>query len=422
MRICIALHQVMDLGGIINHTEQLIGGLQDLGHTVHLKELVYADNAHSQRREGPFRVGPSGIPHHQGKGWNFERRQRLPYKTTAGLQAARQILNEYDLVIWTVPVPSKNAQNKGNFKWPALYDLDKPKQIAFIHDGNAVQGYPHLMYIEERLDGIACVHHAALGCSGHLTRPRALVLNPQLNPIREKHTFEEKLPGFFNMQTFKAWKHVHELIEAIAYMPKKDVIELREVVGKGIEYQYMTSEDKCKPQYFHENGAKFWDAALENGMTHHDYMDVGEVNEWLMKSRVLVDPSWSKKYSKYGGHYNRVVVDGLIRGAIPVAHRLGMGEDLFKPGEHYVDLSRARDAVDYADIVHDASRNPTLWDNINEACEPLLRMFERGRVAQKVIDLAFGDLDECKIHRGEWDLGIYNKADDILFHHFGILS
>lgn len=434
MKICIALHQCMDLGGIINHTEQLAAGLKTLGHEVHLKELVYADNAHAQRKEGSFMTGATGVPYAQGKGWNFERADRIPYKTWAGVATAKQILSRYDIVIWTVPVPPKNKSNVGNDKWPELYELPyKVKQIAISHDGNAKQGYPHIYKILPHLRGLVCVHHAALGSTDHIDIPRALIVNPQNQPIRNYPKWDEKLPGFVNMQTFKAWKHVHELIEAIAYMPQKHPIELREVAGLGIEYRYMVSEDKCKPQYFHGekihgidetpvwfSGMKFWDAALDNGMVHHDYWDDGEVNDWLWKARVLVDPSWSKKYSQYGGHYNRVVVDAMMRGAIPVAHKMGMGTELFKPGEHYVDLSEARDPQEYAEIIGDTFRmDSSRASDYRAAARDILPIFDRLAVAERYIRLANGELDDTLI--GQRDPSIEQKAEDLLFDHYGII-
>ena len=77
MKIAIAFHACMDLGGIINHTEQLIGGLKDLGHHVDLLELVYSDYGQSQKKSGEFEIGPSGIPFSQGKGWQFPKENRL---------------------------------------------------------------------------------------------------------------------------------------------------------------------------------------------------------------------------------------------------------------------------------------------------------------------------------------------------------
>ena len=437
MKICIAFHSCMDLGGIINHTEQLIGGLQDLGHTVHLKELVYNAKVFDVRKEGNFEVGPSGIPFSQGKGWNFKLRDRIAYKTTAGLKSAQQILNSYDMVIWTVPVVPKNKHHLGNHLWPELYDLSPSvKQVAFIHDGNARSNSLHLQHVAHHLSGLACVHECALNGADFLPIPRALVLNPQENPVREVQHWSNKRAGFVNMQTFKAWKHVHELVEAIAYMPTRHPEELREIAGKGIEYQYMTSEDKCKPEYFHENfaeeaghafvddpwfsGMKIWEAALQNDMTHHDYWNTQEVDEMLTSARVLVDPSWSNKYSKIGGHWNRVVVDAMIRGCVPVAQKLGMGKSLFVAGQHYVDLDAARDAQDYADIVLGAGNMNTMEaQHYRDYALELLPLFDRKNVAQKLIDLAFGNI-ETEV--GTEDPILKSKYEDLMFNHYGVLA
>lgn len=420
MRICIALHQVMDLGGIINHTEQLAGGLKDLGHTVHLQELVYSNDVRDQNKSGDFTYGPTGIPYNQGKGWNFKRSQRIPYKTSAGLQAARQILSGYDLVIWSVPVPSKNKNNIGNSNWPALYDLhEDTKQIAFIHDGNSRQGVPHLTHIQDKLVGVACVHHCALNSSNHLTVPRALILNPQFQVLQTYPGWEQKKTGFINMQTFKAWKHVHELVEAIAYMPKITHDELRDIAGLGIEYRYMNSETKCKDQYFHADGRRFWDAALKNGMCHHDYWNDNEVHAMCQNARVLVDPSWSKKYSKFGGHYNRVIVDAMMRGAVPVARFMGVGDDLFKPNEHYIEIPQDADPNEYAHIIWEASHmSERLAKVFQSNATEIISMFNRKYVADNLIHLAFGNL---KTQIGERDLGLETKTEDLLYNHFGIL-
>ncbi|MAD98729.1 MAG: hypothetical protein CMB99_15505 [Flavobacteriaceae bacterium] len=416
----------MDLGGIINHTEQLIGGFLDLGHEAHLYELVYADNAQAQERSGNFERGPSGIPFAQGKGWNFPKHARLSYKTSAGLANAKHILNHYDIVIWTVPVPPKNRQHLGNDKWPELYDLEpRVKQVAFIHDGNAKSNALHLYHVAEHLSGLACVHECALNSAVIFPIPRALVVNPQFNPIREFTSWEDKYSGFVNMQTFKAWKHVHELVRSIAYMPPRMPGELREIAGKGIEYQYMTSEEKCKPAYFHDDPEKpfhtrrIWEVALENGMTHHDYWPTQDVDEWLQMARVLVDPSWSKKYSKIGGHWNRVAVDAMIRGAIPVAHKRGMGTTLFKPDEHYVPLDDALDAQDYADIILETSHMSAMQArNFQDAARDILIQFDRKAVANRVINLANGDV---QTETGAVDPNLYEKFDDLMFNHYGIL-
>lgn len=428
MKILVALHQCMDLGGIINHTEQLIGGLQDLGHDVHLKELVWSVRTHSQNKTADWSIGPSGIAHHQGKGWNFDKTERIPYRGGAALAGAKQRLSAYDLIIWTVPCPSKNKNNLGNNDWPELYDLPSSvKQIAFIHDGNAVKGNSHLVAVQDRLSGLACVHPCALNGAAVFDVPRTLVVNPQFEPIRPYDAWDLKSPGFVNMQTFKAWKHVHELVEAIAYMPPRAGDELRDIAGLGIEYRYMTSEDKCKEAYFHADpersfcGERFWDAALDNGMEHHDYWNTNEVDNWLREARVLVDPSWSKNYSKIGGHFNRVVVDAMIRGCVPVARRAGMGDEVFRAGEHYVEIAANASPQEYADTVLEASNMEAVSaQRFIDANRELLPMFNRKTVAQRVIDLAHGEI-ETETVQGTLTDDQAEKAEDILFNHFGVL-
>ena len=427
MKICVALHSCMDLGGIINHTEQLIGGLKELGHRVDLKELVYSDRANTMGKGGDFEVANSGILFHQGKGWNFKAENRLAYKTTAGLSTARQILNGYDMVIWTVPVPPKNKNHAGNSRWPDLYDL-KPhvKQIAFIHDGNVKAGAPHLLHVQDKLSGLACVHACAFNGANHLTVPRAMVLNPQFMPIRDVLPWENKRAGFVNMQTFKAWKRVHELVEAIAYMPSSHPEELREIAGKGIEYQYMTSEEKCKDNYYHTDsdswfaGMKFWEAAELNGMNHHDYWNNEEVISHLASARVLVDPSWSAKYSQVGGHWNRVVVDAMIHGCVPVAQSRGMGNELFIAGQHYIDLGIASgDPEHYAEIILEAGNiNATKAMIYRDEARQLLPMFNRVAVAQRLVDLANGNIDTST---GVDDPNIRNKYENLMFNQYGVL-
>jgi glycosyltransferase involved in cell wall biosynthesis len=386
----------MDLGGIIDHTEQLIGGLQDLGHTVHLKELVWANKAHHQSKGGDgWLTGPSGIPHHQGKGWNFSRADRLAYRGPNRVHVTK-VLNSYDLIIWTVPVPSKNKNNLGNNDWPFLYDLDhtKTKQVAFIHDGNAKRGAGHILAIQHHLDAVCCVHPCALNGADFIGVQRALTLNPQNNPI--------------------------QLIGAIRFMPPRQTMEMRDIAGKGIEYQYLTSKFKCKDAYYHDDGERYWEAALNNGMIHHDYWYKGLVAARLKQARVLVDPSWSKNYSKNGGHFNRVVVDAMIYGCVPVAREMGMGSEVFQAGEHYIAIPQDADLAEYATVVleagwmttHDAKR---FRDNNIE----LLPMFERKRIAQQVIDMAHNNFDMLPPRMP--DHVLLDKVEDICFNHFGVL-
>lgn len=423
MKICIALHQCMDLGGIINHTEQLIGGLKDLGHDVALREMVWSANAYDKKMSGNFVLGPSGIPHDQGKGWQFKRGHRIPYKGSAKLQAARLMLSEFDLIIWTVPVPTKAKSNLGNSDWPALYDPISPRtmQVAFVHDGNAKRNSGHIVAIQEHLSGICCVHPCSLGGADFVGVPRQLVLNPQFTPAgRAWNTWDQKLPGFIACQTFKAWKRVHELVGAVRFMDGRKTMEMRDIAGRGIEYQYLTSEDKCKDAYYHADGERFWEAALANGMLYHDYWTSNEVDARMHQSRLFVDPSWSKNYSKVGAHFNRTGVEAMMHGTILVAREMGMGSDLFLPGEHYIAIEQDADLAEYATVLTEAGHMPAKYaKRFRDNCEELMPLFDRERIAQQVVDIAYGV--EVMLAPGTMTQAHLSKVEDTLFDHYGVI-
>lgn len=430
MKILVALHHMMDLGGIINHCEQMIGGLRDLGHEVELREFIWRDNPKGNYKAGDWESGPSGIIYDQRAGWNFNHKQRICYRGAANIYSAVTYMSQFDMIIWEIPVPSKSKENMGNNDWPYLYDLPPHiKQIAVIHDGNAGRNYPYMKKIEHHLSGVACVHPCALNSSNFLEIPRALVVNPQVDPIRPRYSWADKRPGFVNMQTFKAWKKVHELIRAVAYMPAKKDDELREVAGEGIEYRYMTSEDKCKDEYFHDAEGewfdkwKIWDAALGNDMTHHGVWNSTEVDLWLQRARVLVDPSWSDRYSLSGGHFNRVGVEAMMRGCVVIAREKGMGSDFFVSGVHYFAIPEDADPQQYADFILEISNYPaSKISYMLSACLDLLPLFDRKVVAKRLLDLAHSSLGDVVMN----DTGSINhmtaqKIENVLFEHFGIV-
>jgi len=431
MKIAICLFPLMDLGGIVNHTEQLIGGFKDLGHTVDLLELSWKSKhprANNKAIDTTWQWGPSGIQHHQGKGWNFPAKNRFGYKGMWRRNETKSKLESYDLVIWSVPVPTKLAEHRGNTDWSDLYDLSyDTKQIAIIHDGNCANACPHILHIADNLTGLACVHPCAYNGADIFPIKRKMILNPQDLSDIEHTPWDDRATGFISLQTFKAWKHVHELIEAIAYMPERKDQEFRWVVGEGIEYRYMVSEEKCKPQYYHHEdlgldyafaGMKFWDAALDNGMQRPDkgWWSAEIATSMLKQSRVLVDPSWSNKYSKVGGHPNRVVVDAIRCGVIPVARPLGMGSEIFQAGIHYVPIPTGTDPQGYADIILGVSNMPnTIVKNYKEAGRDKLQLFERGKIASMFLSLAEGDHTSF----GMQPDSVVAKCDQVMQDFFG---
>lgn len=398
MKVAICLHPIADLGGIINHTEQLAAGLKDIGCDTSLFVLKWTDKLMKPKAEKDFQgyeIGAFGIPFHQRHGWYLTPYESIwPYKRREDRTAIKHILSQFDLVIWSVPVPTKQNANEGNNVWPELYDLPT-RQIAVIHDAN-VEAYPWLLHVSERLSGLVCVHEAAFNTAAATGMPRAMIVNPFKVPKHTVAPYEERTRGWLSVQNFKALKRVGDLVRAVPYMETPEKI----LAGGGIEYYYMTTKDKkkLKPQYV-EDGEKIWDRAVRHGMTHVGWVANKVRDAMLKKYRCLIDPSWTMKYAKAGGHFNRVFIEAIAQGTIPIGRNYGISDNIagisriWKPGKNYIMIPHTATPREFAEIVDGACNMDVKQAleiqerNINE----VLPMFERSRVASDYIKLAFAN-------------------------------
>ena len=82
MKVLITMYDINNPGGIINHNENLIAGLKELGHEVDFVELLWRERSSEKRVSDKtgFEEKHSGYPVHQGKGWLFPVQKRIPYK------------------------------------------------------------------------------------------------------------------------------------------------------------------------------------------------------------------------------------------------------------------------------------------------------------------------------------------------------
>jgi hypothetical protein len=239
-----------NLGGIINANESLVAGLQALGHRVENRLLVWKQDVNSHDR-WDRRLDPEtaavGIPYDQERGWRWPASHRLPYQGKKNLQKWKAFAEQFDLIIWQIPVPSRSRQNAGNTDWLSLYYVDVP-QIACIHDGNMWHAYPYIYAIKDHLSGAVGMHPCAYHSLQWLPVPRAMTLNPQTNIAERVKTADAHIDrsSWCSFQTFKAWKRVDELVRAVPHMTNT---ERKVLGGGGLHYYYMTSKDKLAPEY-----------------------------------------------------------------------------------------------------------------------------------------------------------------------------
>ena len=385
MKIGIVLYEINDFGGIINHTEVLAKGFKELGHIVDLKIITSVKNKKEPDERSlndSYVKGEFGLWYNQFKGWYVSKNENLYFKEVSKI---KETLSKYDLIIWSIPVIPKSKSFSGFSEWQEFYDIPA-KQIAIIHDGNLQKLNSHFLEIQDKINGVACVHSCAYETSNILKTPRALILNPQIIKPIEDPDWDKKEKGFLSPQTFKAWKRVEDTIKSIPFIDK-DIF--KGVAGDGIELKYLrtTNRDKMKSQYL-INGEPIWKTALDNGLEYLGVINNSKRDEYLRKYRTLIDSSDSEYYNSFGGHFNRTVIEAMIQGCVPLARNLGV---LFKENENFIKLPKHNNLnpKEFAEVVNYANNlDKNTATKIQENNFKFIKMFDYIKIAEDFLKLA----------------------------------
>jgi len=390
MRVLLAHFKIQDWGGIVNYSEFLARGLKESGNTVSSvmlknKGATGIPKAKDRELDSGWEYG-SGLDlwMHQKNGW--EAMFQFNYATDQAPDEWESFTEPFDLIIYIVPVPTCSKQNNGDLSWLRLFKSTMVEQVSVIHDGNMQKLYPHILETLPYLNGVICVHDAAYNSASVLPIKRALIPNAHEIPLHDVPSPEDRHYGLVSMQTFKRWKRVDDLVRAISHM---EFDSEKVICGGGIEYCYMTSDNKCKKEYMDDNGERIWDKALENGMTFLGYVDTKERDELLTKYRLLIDPSWSHAYSKLGAHFNRVMIEAMALGCVPVCTDLGMSKSLFfKADENYIEIPYNISPEGYADIIDTAMDDTERLNRIQANNLKLVKAFDKSAIANRILDFS----------------------------------
>lgn len=436
MKIMMVMHTFNNFGGIINHCEHLMAGLKEQGHEVtfaYLKgnKTVRPVEIPTTLKEG-YEIGiGSGYPVHQGDGWIAP---YYSYKVKESIDQFVQDANKHDIVIWQSIFGFKNKDTEKSLDWLPMIEQVTAKQVAIIHDANLKKLYPWIQLYEKHFAGLACVHPAAYDSADFMDVPRALILNPQdIAGIPETPPFAQREDKVLSIQTFKRWKRVDDLIRAVPHM--KSVKTL--VGGYGIEAAYMMSKDKCKDEYYctpqydpdctpETEGKRIWENAENSGNFEYlGFISGGKRDDILATSKYLVDPSWS---NTFGEHFNRVVIDAMRIGTVPIAINYGVSNNeegngvVLKAGVHYCMIKKGSTPKQYAEKIKEFCNMPEAdYRQMQLNNYELIKQFDRKLIAQHYVDLAMGKatgyLNELK-HKTNHDPQIAKAARNMFDDHF----
>jgi len=426
MKILTVVHDFNNFGGIISHTEQLIAGFKDLGHET---EFVYL---RSTKTGGKFSddyvadgydigVG-TGIPVHQGKGW---RGDYLSFINDDDVTKFVKLANKYDIVIWESIFGFKCQESEGKQSWLRMFKEVNAKHIVIVHDGNLRKNYPWIHHLRKHITALVCVHPSAFNQAEAVNIPRALILNPQDISKKQETSFRKKTNTIFSLQTFKRWKRVDDLVAAVPYINGQVVI-----AGDGIERSYMSSKDKCKAEYYctlnrdpqateDRIGKPIWQNAIDYGMEYVGFVSEEKRDETLNRVKFLLDPSWSKTY---GEHFNRVVVDAMLMGVVPIARNLGVSDNekgigLLKPNKNYLMIPWDATPKEFGDLCNKfLSMSQADYEEIVSNNFEFVKQFDRKEIASQYIALA---IDEAETKTGKYTESLNDTVDSVWCDHFG---
>lgn len=433
MKILVVCHEFNNYGGIINHTEQLIAGFKELGHDVSFFPIRASKNYNKLKEKdlSGYDVGEgTGLHVHQGSGWHTS---YGPFLSEEFIKTFVYEANEYDLVIWQSIFGFKNKDTENYRAWVDMIKKVKTQQVVIVHDGNLRKFYPWIEHLKEHISGLACVHPSAYESAEQISIPRAMILNPQKSIERTNVLFSERKNQILSLQTFKRWKRVDDLVFAVPHLKDVQVI----VAGDGMERAYMSSLDKCKPEYYctpktdpdapdHLYGKRIWENALDCGMQYIGFISESKRDEILSQSKFLIDTSWSRTY---GSHFNRVIVDAMRVGVVPIARNLGVSDNeegvsvLFKPNENYLMIPWDAKPKAFAEHIQNFMNiSDEQYSDMVERNYKIVEMFDRKKIAQDYIDLASGK--PCgvfnKLETGKMtDNKVKSTVDEIWTKHFG---
>ena len=382
MRILHALFEIQDYGGIVPYIETISKGFQEMGHTCQLALVRNSTRAvYVKKSAGPPDAFESVVSSqvHLLSGWYGV--CVFGYGSVGGQKTWHEYSLDADLVIWhTAP------KNEGD--WQIMFDIDIP-QVFIAHDAHYHRAYKHIDQVADKFQGVVAVHDAAYHNLQGIPAPVTLIGNPhQLldwDKMERNKPWNKRRPQAVCAHVWKAWKHMDRAVAAVPHMKRKMIMG-----GDGIEGRYMRSKTKCKPKY-----KGMWDAFNKAGGDYRGLIPPAELRELYQNSRVMVDLSFSKRFSQFGAHFNRSMHDAYNNGCVPVSVFNNTNDGVwFIPGEDYIGVHEETSPEELADVIDQAIglSEDDAMSIVHRGREVMKSNFEYHHVGREILNVAKGIL------------------------------
>jgi hypothetical protein len=373
MKIIYAVPEGSDLGGIITSSENLIAALRELGHTVEFALLRPMKSSHivSEPPETGYTIG-EGTRRWMNPiyGWKGGMAYGI---NRQGFYAFLHAISGADLLIWGSLYGLKTKETETDKLWLSFFDLIHVPMLAFVRDDHIPGRAAWIGELDQYVDGWLCVQPCSMKSVEHLSKPKYLVYSGHNTSVRTGGKYDTRSNLVSVIQSFKSWKNGDKVVAAVPEIRAKVVL-----AGDGIVRRYMTSPDKNK--YFNSEGKAIWPVALEHGMEYRKVISEIERTLLLNRSKFLID--LSRRGTE--GQINRIVVEAMLAGCIPICVSEFIEKAGFKPGVNFLPTTPetvAQDVNFYLDNINEETYNKIQAINYD-----FVNQFSRKVSAERIVE------------------------------------
>lgn len=373
-----------DLGGIITSSEHLMIGLREAGYEAEfalLRSGRVASSVPRGRHANDFVVGEgSGLMMHPLNGW------RGPAFTTDVPEDFLAYANTFDVVIFGCMYGLNNDKTQGLRDWTLCVTGIKPPVVFMVRDDHLEVRTPWVMAFAPYVAAWAGVQECSFDSCLGLGAPVGLVYSG--HALATPGALESKRQNAaLALATWKPWKQGRKLLMTAPHMKTKLFM-----AGDGIDLRYMRSPDKARDRDFYPDGRRIWDVAMKTV----DYLGpIGEAerDRLMTKVKLMIDFS----YRENSGQINRVVVEAMRHGAVPVCDPMfisgnveGVGR-VFEAGRDYLPIrTRLLDEKLLAQNIDQYAGNAKHLAEIRAHNLSRVPEFSRATAAANLVKLAQG--------------------------------
>jgi len=373
MKIALNLFWIDQIGGILTFNKEIKGGLESLGHKVD----PYAISLNKK-------ILPDLLRSREYKSRDFVR--ILGFMKEEWLREYREIMDNYDLVIFSTPCPTRR-KSFTDPRWKLCYDL-KTKIITVFHDPYLEERYAWIKDVYPKITKFVCLqeksYYVVINSFGLLPRREVQIIRHPLN-TKDLGSYEKhKESLIISAHQFKSWKRIDKLIAVIPDLKAKCSSINIEIYGDGIERTKMSGK-KRNEKYKNAKGEWIWDKAVKAGMQYKGFVPEQELISAYKRARCFIDLSLGENGHKT--HYpnlNYSTLEAMKYGCVIVSSPV-LPPSLFTPDRNYLAVDEKNLNTSLIDQIINGVFNDHR-DMIELNHEILRREFSREIVAKRLLE------------------------------------